>query len=53
MIKQPAGRGTGDSIHWKYDDVYSLGSEETLYDTDWGDWRMFEIIQAPQGGESK
>ena len=53
MIKKPAGKGTGDSIHWKYDDVYSLGSEQTLYDTDWGDWRMFQIIQAAHGGASE
>lgn len=47
MVKRPSGRGAGDSIHWKYADIYTLGSEETLYDADWGEWRIFEVIQAP------
>ena len=48
MVKKPAGRGSGDSIHWKYADIYSLGSDETLYDADWADWRIFQVIQAPE-----
>ncbi len=50
MVKKPFGRGSGDSIHWKYMDIYTLGSEETLYDADWGDWRLFQVIQPPREG---
>ena len=53
MVKRPSGRGAGESIHWKYTDIYTLGSKETLYDIDWGDWRMFEVIQASSEGETQ
>lgn len=48
MVKKPVGRGSGDSIHWKHMDIYTLGSEETLYDADWGEWRLFQVIQPPR-----
>lgn len=46
LVHRPAGRSAMDSIHWKHDRIFSLGSRETLYDGDWGNWRLFEIIQA-------
>jgi hypothetical protein len=36
-----------DSIHWRFEDVYRLGIGGTLYDSDWGPWRLFEIVEAP------
>ena len=48
LTRRPVGRGARDSIHWKFDRMYALGSRDTLYAGDWGDWRLFEIIQAPR-----
>jgi hypothetical protein len=47
LIHRPKGRSEMDSIHWKYDKAYYVGIGETLYDSDWGHWRLFEIIEAP------
>ena len=50
LVHRPVGRSAADSIHWQYENVYALGYRNTLYDGDWGDWRLFEIIQAPRFG---
>jgi len=47
LVHRPAGRSATDSVHWKFDRLYTLGTRQTLYDGDWGEWRLFEIIQAP------
>jgi hypothetical protein len=46
LVRRPVGRSAQDSIHWKYDRIYNFGAQGALYDSDWGDWRLFEIIQA-------
>jgi len=46
LIHRPRGRSATDSVHWKHDRIFTLGTDNTLYDRDWGDWRLFEIIQA-------
>jgi hypothetical protein len=48
LVHRPSGRSGTDSIHWRFDGMYDLGGRSTLYDGDWGDWRLFEIIQAPE-----
>lgn len=48
LVHRPVGRGAMDSVHWLYEDIYTLGSRATLWDGDWGDWRLFEIIEAPR-----
>jgi hypothetical protein len=47
LIHRPERRNAMDSIHWKYRNIYVQGGKDTLYDSDWGDWRLFELIQAP------
>jgi len=47
LVKAPYGRDGIDSIHWQYDQIYELGSRNTLYVGDWDGWRLFELIQAP------
>ncbi|MGQ9662591.1 MAG: hypothetical protein ACUVWX_09690 [Kiritimatiellia bacterium] len=47
LVHSPRGRSAMDSIHWKYPEIYSFGSETTLFDSDWDEWRLFEIVQAP------
>ena len=47
LVHVPTGRSAMDSVHWKFDRIYELGSRDTLYDGDWGEWRLFEIIQPP------
>ena len=47
LVHRPDGRSAMDSITWKYDRMFSLGGEGTLYDSDWGPWRLFAIVQAP------
>jgi len=49
LVRRPAGRGAMESIHWKYDEMFHLGDRSALVDSDWGDWRLFELIQAPRG----
>lgn len=48
LVCRPVGRGAVDSIHWKYPNLFFRGTRSTLYDSDWGRWRLFEIIQAPR-----
>jgi hypothetical protein len=48
MVHCPLGRSAADSIHWKYKGIYVFGGDGTLYDGDFGDWRLFEIVQAPR-----
>jgi hypothetical protein len=47
LLRRPRGRAATESVHWKFDRLFDLGGRSTLYDSDWGDWRLFEIIQAP------
>ena len=49
LVRRPVGRSAEDSIHWKYNGIYNFGAQGALYDSDWGDWRLFEIIQARTG----
>ena len=51
LIHRPEGRAGTDSVHWQYEQIFSLGHRHTLYDETWGDWRLFEVIQAPRRGE--
>lgn len=53
LVHRPQGRSAMDSIHWKYPRIFTLGSRTTLYDADFGDWRLFEIIQAPTDRKSE
>ena len=45
LVHRPEQRNAMDSIHWKYRNIYIQGGQDTLYDSDWGDWRLFELIQ--------
>jgi hypothetical protein len=47
LVHAPKGIAATDSIHWRFPEIYRLGSQSTLYAYEWGDWRLFEIIQAP------
>ena len=49
LIHRPEGRSAMDSVHWKYRNIFIQGGRETLYDSDWGEWRLFELVQAPTG----
>ena len=48
LVRRPEQRYAMDSVHRKYPRIFIQGGPETLYDSDWGDWRLFEMIQAPQ-----
>lgn len=45
LVHRPVGRGAMDSIHWKFPGIFALGTRSTLYEGDWGEWRLFEIIE--------
>ncbi len=47
LVPRPAGRTAMESVHWKYDGIHRFGSRNALHDSDWGDWRLFELVQAP------
>jgi len=46
LVHRPEQRNAMDSIHWKSRNIYVQGGKDALYDSDWGDWRLFELIQA-------
>ncbi len=46
LVHRPEQRNAMDSIHWKNRNIYIQGGKDALYDSDWGDWRLFELIQA-------
>ena len=48
MINQPFGRDAMESVHWKYDKLYSEAGYRALHHSDWGNWRLFRIISAPK-----
>jgi hypothetical protein len=48
LIHQPVGASAFESIHWKYPLLFSRGHRNLLYYKDWGDWRLFELVQAPR-----
>lgn len=48
LVHRPSGRSTMDSIHRKYPRIFEFGADSSLYDKTWGDWRLFEVIQAPK-----
>jgi hypothetical protein len=47
LVPRPEARAAMDSVHWKFHHIFVQGSRTTLYDSDWGPWRLFEIVQAP------
>lgn len=48
LVRQPVGDSAFDSIHWTYPHLFSRGHRNLLYYEDWGDWRLFELVQAPR-----
>ena len=48
LLRQPEQRYAMDSVHRKYPRIFIQGGPDTLYDSDWGEWRLFEMIQAPR-----
>ena len=47
LLRKPVGRDAMESIYVRFDDIFTLGGISTLYDGDWGDWRLFQIVHAP------
>ncbi len=45
LVHRPEQRNAMDSLHRKYPEIYVQGGEDLLYESDWGDWRLFELIQ--------
>lgn len=43
MVHRPEGVAALDGIHVRYPDLYRRGGPLTLYDSDWGPWRLYEI----------
>lgn len=48
LVNRPVKKSGMDSIHWLYRDIYRFGAIDTLYEGDWGDWRLFEILTPPR-----
>ena len=48
LVHHPVDGSAYDSIHWKYPHLFSRGHRNLLYYKDWGDWRLFELVQAPR-----
>ena len=51
LIHAPHGRGAMESIHWKHPRFHRQGGGTALMDRDWGEWRLFELVQIPRGHE--
>jgi hypothetical protein len=45
LVHRPEQRNAMDSIHRQCPEIYVQGGQDLLYDGDWGDWRLFELIQ--------
>jgi len=45
LVRRPEQRFAMDSVHRKYPSIFIQGGPDTLYDSDWGEWRLFEMIQ--------
>ena len=45
LVHRPEGRSGMDSLHWKFPDIYPFGSGATLFERDFGPWRLYEIVQ--------
>jgi hypothetical protein len=46
LVPRPEQRNAMESIQWKNRNIYVQGGRDALYDSDWGNWRLFELIQA-------
>ena len=46
LLKQPDLYSVADSHTWKYPDAFDIGFYGTLYDSDWGEWRLFEVVRS-------
>jgi hypothetical protein len=48
LVPRPRGLGAFDSIHYKFPGIYEGRlSPRLFFDSDWGDWRLFEIVKTP------
>lgn len=47
LVHRPEGRSAADSFHRKYPGLFATGGEWTLHAGDYGQWQLYEIIQAP------
>ena len=48
LVPEPRGLSAFDSIHWKYSQVFEgRNAPRLLFDRDFGNWRLFEIVRAP------
>lgn len=45
LVQRPAGRVGRESVYWKYPRLFAEGAASTLHHSDWGEWRLFEIIE--------
>jgi hypothetical protein len=48
LVPEPSGRSGAESLYWKFPGLYELGTRNTLYNGDWGRWRLYEVVQAPR-----
>lgn len=48
LVHRPKGDSAFDSIHWTYPRLFSRGHRNLIYYEDWGEWRLFELVQAPR-----
>lgn len=50
LVRRPDSVYAMESVRRRYPRMFIQGGPDTLYDSDWGDageWRLFELIQAP------
>ncbi len=45
LVQRPAGRAGRESVYWKYPRLFDEGAASTLHHSDWGEWRLYEIIE--------
>ena len=50
LVHAPHDRSAMDSVHLRFPRIYALGHRATLYEGEYGPWRLYEIVQAPQRG---
>jgi hypothetical protein len=47
LVPKPVGLARTESVFWRYPQLFERGAERLLFDRDFGDWRLFQVVAAP------
>ncbi|MBO4287326.1 MAG: hypothetical protein J5985_04065 [Kiritimatiellae bacterium] len=47
LVPRPQGLACTESVFWRYPDIYTHGAERLLFAKSFGEWHLFQLVQAP------